>query len=85
MLLKIYSIKFYFLRVKSWKKLYAVESKLGQRLEGFSKTESTHLLFMGKGIALISKIIVGRQKKNFIVLDGKMVSRFHAEIQKNQK
>ncbi len=59
-----------------------LESNLGKRLNKIKKVESRHLLFMGKEIALVSKITLGRDDRNSVIIDDKMVSRFHAEVQK---
>ncbi len=64
------------------KKTINLESTLGKRLDQIKKVESRHLLFMGKTISLVSKITLGRDERNSVVVDDKMVSRFHAVIQK---
>jgi pSer/pThr/pTyr-binding forkhead associated (FHA) protein len=64
------------------KKTINLESNLGKRLNQIKKIESRHLLFMGKEISLVSKITLGRDERNSVVVDDKMVSRFHAVIQK---
>ena len=64
------------------KKTINLESSLGKRLNQIKKIESRHLLFMGKEISLVSKITLGRDERNSVVVDDKMVSRFHAVIQK---
>ena len=58
------------------------ESNLGKRLDKIKKIDSRHLLYMGKEISLVSKITVGRDDRNSVIINDKMVSRFHAEIQK---
>jgi hypothetical protein len=58
------------------------DSHLGQRLEKIAKTEAMYLVFEGKNIPLVTKITIGRSKKNDIVIDDVMASRFHAEIHK---
>jgi pSer/pThr/pTyr-binding forkhead associated (FHA) protein len=59
-----------------------LESNLGMRLNQIKKIDSRHLLFMGKEISIVSKITLGRDEKNSVVIDDKLVSRFHATIQK---
>ena len=58
------------------------ESNLGKRLKKIRRSESRCLLFQGKKIPLVAKITLGRDKKNGLVIDDQLVSRFHAEIQK---
>jgi ATP-dependent protease HslVU (ClpYQ) ATPase subunit len=58
------------------------DSNLGQRLEKLSKTEAMYLVFAGKNIPLITKISIGRSRKNDIIIDDILASRFHAVIQK---
>ena len=58
------------------------DSHLGQRLEKIAKTEAMYLVFEGKNIPLITKITIGRSKKNDIIIDDILASRFHAEIHK---
>jgi hypothetical protein len=69
-------------RGKILQKTICIESKLGNRLQNFTDKNSMHLLFMGKDISLISKVTFGRDDENDVVLDGNLVSSFHAEIQK---
>ncbi|HMB01720.1 MAG TPA: FHA domain-containing protein [Spirochaetota bacterium] len=57
-------------------------SALGKRFEKFKKSESSALLLNNKKIPLVSKITIGRDKENDIVIDDKMTSRYHAVIQK---
>ena len=59
-----------------------VESNLGKRLEKIRRSESRCLLFQGKKIPLVAKITLGRDKANGLVIEDKMISRFHAVIQK---
>ncbi|MBN2041737.1 MAG: FHA domain-containing protein [Spirochaetes bacterium] len=63
-------------------KTVSIESNLGKRLSKIKKVEERCLVFKNKQIPLVSKISIGRDPKNNIVLHDKMVSRFHAEIQK---
>jgi|WetSurMetagenome_2_1015567.scaffolds.fasta_scaffold1165067_1 pSer/pThr/pTyr-binding forkhead associated (FHA) protein len=63
-------------------KTLSIESSLGKRLNQIKKFEERSILFKGKEIPLVSKITIGRDPGNNIVLKDKMVSRFHAEIQK---
>lgn len=58
------------------------DSNLGKRLDKIRKSESMCLLFRGQKIPLVSKITIGRDRSNSIVIDDKMASRFHAVIQK---
>lgn len=64
------------------KKTINLQSNLGKRLDKIKKVDSRHLLFMGKTISLVSKITLGRDERNSVMIDDKMVSRFHAEVQK---
>ncbi|MFC1504673.1 FHA domain-containing protein [Spirochaetota bacterium] len=57
------------------------KSLLGERLEKIHKTEHV-LLFKDKEIPIISKITIGRHRKNNIAIDDKLASRNHAVIQK---
>lgn len=59
-----------------------IDSKLGKRLSKIKKTDSRAIVFKGKKIPLVSKIILGRSKKNDIIVDDNMVSRTHCFIQK---
>lgn len=63
-------------------KTVSLESNLGKRLNKIKKVEERCLISKGKQIPLVSKITIGRDPKNNVVLNDKMVSRFHAEIQK---
>ena len=77
-------MNFYILRsnLMDDKKTINLQSNLGKRLNQIKKVESRHLLFMGKEISLVSKITLGRDERNSVAVDDKMVSRFHAVIQK---
>jgi pSer/pThr/pTyr-binding forkhead associated (FHA) protein len=63
-------------------KTLSIKSNLGKRLNQIKKVEERSILFKGKEIPLVSKITIGRNPGNNIVLKDKMASRFHAEIQK---
>ena len=63
-------------------KTVSLESNLGKRLNQIKKVEERCLICKDKQIPLVSKITIGRDPKNNVVLNDKMVSRFHAEIQK---
>jgi len=58
------------------------ESTLGQRLQKIRKPERMCLRFSDNIIPLATKITIGRDKMNNIVINDKMISRFHAVIQK---
>jgi hypothetical protein len=59
-----------------------IDSTLGERLGKIKKVEDMSLSFQGEYFPIVSKITVGRDKKNNIVLDDTLVSRNHALIQK---
>jgi pSer/pThr/pTyr-binding forkhead associated (FHA) protein len=59
-----------------------IESKIGQRLSQYKKSEKYFLMWEGKKISLVNKITIGRDKTNNIVLNDALVSRDHAVIQK---
>ncbi|MFH0975408.1 MAG: FHA domain-containing protein [Spirochaetota bacterium] len=63
-------------------KTLSIQSGLGKRLNQVKKFEERTIMFKGKEIPLVSKITIGRDPDNNIVLKDKMVSRYHAEIQK---
>lgn len=63
-------------------KTISVESNLGKRLDKIKKSDARCLWFKGKEIPLVTKITIGRDPRNSVSIDDKMVSRFHAEIQK---
>jgi pSer/pThr/pTyr-binding forkhead associated (FHA) protein len=58
------------------------ESLLGQRLSKVHKTGAMFLVFQGRSIPITSRITVGRDADNSIVLDDPLASRHHAVIQK---
>ena len=57
-------------------------SPVGKRLEAVKRSEKCCIMFKGKKIPLITKITLGREKDNDLVLDSKLISRYHAYIQK---
>jgi pSer/pThr/pTyr-binding forkhead associated (FHA) protein len=59
-----------------------ISSNVGQRLYKIKKTDSRAIVFQGKKIPLVSAIKLGRSRSNDVVIDDKMVSRFHCVIQK---
>ena len=58
------------------------DSNLGRRLVKVQKQDARVLLFNNKNIPIVSKISIGRDRKNSIVIENAMVSRHHAVIQK---
>ncbi len=58
------------------------ESVVGQRLSKVHKPGPMVLVFQGKSIPITSRITVGRDADNSIVLDDPLASRHHAVIQK---
>ncbi len=59
-----------------------IKSGIGKRLEKVKKTDSMAIFFHGKKVPLVSKIKLGRDKSNNIVIDDNLVSRFHALVHK---
>ncbi len=57
------------------------DSPVGQRLKRFGKKSIHCLLFNGREIKMASRMTIGRDKQNDFVVDDRMVSRFHLEIQ----
>ena len=57
-------------------------SPIGQRLEAIKRDEKCCLLFQGRKIPLVAKITIGRDRENDLVVENKLVSRYHAYIQK---
>lgn len=58
-------------------------SPVGQRLERIKETDTvSYLKFNNNKISLVAKITIGRSSDNSIVIDNKLVSRYHAIIQK---
>jgi pSer/pThr/pTyr-binding forkhead associated (FHA) protein len=58
------------------------ESVVGQRLSKVHKPGPMFLVFQGRSIPITSRITVGRDEDNSIVLDDPLASRHHAVIQK---
>lgn len=59
------------------------ESPVGQHIEAISNPGAvSYLLFDKKKIQLVSKITIGRESDNSVVVDNKLASRHHALIQK---
>ena len=61
---------------------FKYDSNIGKRLENFKRVEEMSLSFQGQSYSITSKITIGRDKKNKIVMDDTLASRFHALIQK---
>lgn len=57
-------------------------SNVGKRLDKIQPSQECLINYKGKNIPVVSKIKVGRDKSNDIVLNSATISRFHAEIQK---
>jgi pSer/pThr/pTyr-binding forkhead associated (FHA) protein len=58
-------------------------SKIGQRLDAIVKKEQvSYLMFDNGKIPIVSKITIGRETDNDVVIDNKLASRHHALIQK---
>jgi pSer/pThr/pTyr-binding forkhead associated (FHA) protein len=55
---------------------------IGRRLECMLKDDERILVFRGRRIPLVGKLVVGRDQSCDIVLDNKLVSKKHALIQK---
>ena len=58
------------------------ESNVGKRLVKVHRPGAMFIVFQGDRIPIVSRIYVGRDSNNQIVLDDVMVSRRHAVIQK---
>ncbi len=58
------------------------ESTVGKRLAKVHKPGTMYVVFQGSRIPIASRIYVGRDSNNAIVLDDVLVSRRHAVIQK---
>ena len=56
-------------------KTICLDSNVGQRLDKFNNTSASLLVYMGEGISLVNKVTVGRDEKNDISLEGKLISR----------
>jgi pSer/pThr/pTyr-binding forkhead associated (FHA) protein len=61
---------------------YKYNSKLGERLGNFKRSEIVGLSIQGKNYPIATKITIGRDKVNNIIIDDTLASRFHALIQK---
>ena len=59
-----------------------IKSGIGKRLDKVKKPDSIAIFFQGKKVPLISKIKLGRDKSNDVVIEDNLVSRFHTLIQK---
>ena len=59
-----------------------MSSNVGKRLGKIKKSEQHFLVFKGKKIALVRKIIIGRSRTCDVVFNDALVSRRHAVIQK---
>jgi pSer/pThr/pTyr-binding forkhead associated (FHA) protein len=57
-------------------------SILGQRLKKYKRVKELELAFKGKFYKIATKITIGREKSNNIIIDDNLASRFHAFIQK---
>ena len=58
-------------------------SPVGQRLESVAEcTPVSYLMFNKKKMNLVEKLTIGRSSDCELVIDNKLVSRFHASIQK---
>lgn len=57
-------------------------SNVGKRLEKIKKDEKHCLLFNGREISIVKKIVIGRDKSCDVTIDDVLVSRNHAVIQK---
>ena len=59
------------------------DSPLGQHLEKIVQSQQvSYLVFNKKRIQLVTKITIGREYDNNIVIDSKLASRHHCVIQK---
>jgi hypothetical protein len=58
------------------------ESTVGKRLAKVHKPGTMYVIFQGGKIPIVSRIYVGRDSNNAIVLEDVLVSRRHAVIQK---
>lgn len=58
-------------------------SKVGQRLDAIVKNEPvSYLVFNNGKIPIVSKITIGREADNDVVIQNQLASRHHAMIQK---
>ncbi len=58
------------------------DSNVGKRLSKVRKPETMFIVFQGRSIPIASRITVGRDSDNAIVLQDILASRHHAVIQK---
>lgn len=58
------------------------KSNVGKRLDKIQHHQDCVIKYKGKKVPVVTKITIGRDKDNDIVLPNPMISRFHAEIQK---
>lgn len=57
-------------------------SPFGRRLDGMMRDDDRIIVFRGQHIPIVGKLVIGRDPSCDIVLDGKLVSKRHALIQK---
>ena len=58
-------------------------SPVGRHLDAIAESNpASYLVFNKKRIKLVTKITIGRESDNDIVVDNKLASRYHAIIQK---
>lgn len=62
-----------------------IKSGIGKRLNKVKKSDSMAIFFQGEKVPLVSKIKLGRDQSNDVVIDDTLVSRFHALVQKIKK
>ncbi len=60
------------------------QSTVGQRLSKVRKPETMFLVYQGRRIPIVSRITIGRDATNAVVVDDILASRRHAVIQKVQ-
>lgn len=58
------------------------DSSVGKRLDKIQQSQGCVVKYKGKKIPVVSKITIGRDKSNDIVLNNPLISRFHGVIQK---
>jgi pSer/pThr/pTyr-binding forkhead associated (FHA) protein len=58
------------------------DSNVGKRLTRMRSQGTTYIVFQGRRVPLVGRILLGRDQANDIVLEDKLVSRRHAVIQK---
>lgn len=59
-----------------------ISSPIGKRLDDMIKDDDRMLVFCGKRVPMVGKLVVGRDPGCDIVIDNKLVSKRHAMIQK---